>query len=538
MENSILERIKEADNLPSLPTVAVEVLRLTKADDASMDELVRAIQSDPALTGKILRVVNSSLFGIPREISSIKQAVGLLGLRTINVMALSFSLVEMIKTDSDNRFDYDGYWRRSISCAVAARLLAKAVAPRLAEEAFVAGLLADIGMIAAWRCADANFNTRELLANDATRPLSDVEQETHGISHARLGQELLQTWGLPDVLATAVGAHHGEIRAAVTSHSKSLTQVLAAAADIAAVFCQDMPSEQLERVKASCIESTGIAPTDLEALLADIDTHVRETAATFSLSVGETLDYARIQLEGTAQLAQMSMQAEMERAQATRKAQAAVAEAERLNGEKKAILELAAHDALTKLANRAEFDRRLDEEVARARAQGHPLGMIMLDIDHFKHCNDTHGHQAGDAVLRRVGQTIQEVVHNIGFAARYGGEEFAIILTGEATSNINALAEQIRGAIAATPAYHNEQQLRITASLGTAVAAAASETISAARLIEAADMRMYRAKQGGRNRVEAATEQPGKRPTSPAPTYRASGVSSAPTRAATRHLPN
>ena len=153
MPTPIIEKIKTADNLPSLPTVAIQVLQMTQADDVSLADIARVIQQDPALTVKVLKVVNSSLFGMSRRISSVQQAMVVLGLRTVKVMVLSFSLVDTLKDRRNSTFDYTGYWRRSLTTAVAAKSLAERVRPEYAEEAFVCGLLCDIGTLAAYHCA-------------------------------------------------------------------------------------------------------------------------------------------------------------------------------------------------------------------------------------------------------------------------------------------------------------------------------------------------------------------------------------------------
>ncbi len=103
---SIIERIRSADNLPSLPSVAFQVLQLTRSDDASLADIARVIQQDPAITFKILRVVNSSLFGVARKVSSLQQAVVVLGLRTVKIMVLSFSLIDTFKDSNTGNFDY------------------------------------------------------------------------------------------------------------------------------------------------------------------------------------------------------------------------------------------------------------------------------------------------------------------------------------------------------------------------------------------------------------------------------------------------
>src|SRR5262249_43420860 len=143
-----------------------------------------------------------------------------------------------------------------------------------------------------------------------------------------------------------------------------------------------------------------------ESTLSALHTQVRDAARALGLDVEMTVDYATLQTESIAAIARLSMEAEADRSESARREEAARSEAQRLQQEKLAILEVASTDGLTKVANRAAFDRRIDEELTRAKLSGAPLALVMLDIDHFKTFNDTHGHRAGDEVLRTVAQTI------------------------------------------------------------------------------------------------------------------------------------
>lgn len=509
MSEGLLEKVRKANNLPSLPNVAVEILRLAKAEDVSVEELAAVIQTDPALTVKMLKVVNSTLFGIPRQISSVRQAVSMLGLRSVKVMALSFSLVSALGSAHAEGFDFQLYWRRSLSCAAASRLLGKAVAPPLAEEAFVAGLLTDLGMVASWRCASEMYEPVLRAWTKRERPLAEIESDLLGITHARLGRELLETWGLPESLCNAVGAHHGEGLASLSGKPLKLAKIIHSAAAVADLFCQEIPSCELDRVKRQCLEETGIDEDALEEILDKLDEHVCETSRMLSVQVGETVNYAQIQAEAAVQLAQLSLQAEMERAESSRKEEEARMEANQLHKEKKAILEFASMDGLTKVANRAAFDKRLAEEVAHARKEGCTLSLILMDVDHFKKFNDTYGHQAGDQVLRNVAACMRDVVQSKGFVARYGGEEFAVILVGKSARSVCDLAEEIRRAIETHEVEYEGRALRrVTVSLGAVCWEPHCSPLTSEEVIEEADKNLYWAKRNGRNRVEMGLLDP------------------------------
>jgi len=158
-------------------------------------------------------------------------------------------------------------------------------------------------------------------------------------------------------------------------------------------------------------------------------------------------------------------------------------------------------DGLTGLQNRREFDRILEQHVERARRAGHPLSLMMIDIDHFKHINDERGHQTGDLALRQLSALIQSVpVRPADAAFRFGGEEFAVLLTETEKPDAMARAEYLRALAANTTFLANG--LRLTVSLG--VATFPADGLDAAGLVSAADRALYQAKNAGRNRVHAA----------------------------------
>jgi diguanylate cyclase (GGDEF)-like protein len=158
---------------------------------------------------------------------------------------------------------------------------------------------------------------------------------------------------------------------------------------------------------------------------------------------------------------------------------------------------------LTGIANRRHWDWRLAEEIARAQRYRYPVAVLMVDIDHFKRVNDTHGHQVGDEVLRQVAERLRSTLRRTDFLARYGGEEFGIIAPQTALEAAKVLAERLRRAIAREPIQvNNELSIPLTISVGVAVFPEHGQNES--DLVAAADAALYRAKQDGRNCVRVA----------------------------------
>ena len=172
---------------------------------------------------------------------------------------------------------------------------------------------------------------------------------------------------------------------------------------------------------------------------------------------------------------------------------------------KEALREQSIRDPLTGLFNRRYMEETLKREISRVTRQLHPLGVIMLDVDHFKKFNDTHGHSAGDALLHEMGWFLQKQIRGEDVACRYGGEEFILIMPDITLEVGLERAEQIRHAVIELRLHDNDQHYEgITLSLGVALYPQHGKTIDA--VIRAADNALYRAKQAGRNRVMVAED--------------------------------
>ncbi|HVX62073.1 MAG TPA: diguanylate cyclase [Pirellulales bacterium] len=155
-------------------------------------------------------------------------------------------------------------------------------------------------------------------------------------------------------------------------------------------------------------------------------------------------------------------------------------------------------DGLCGVANRRAFDEELSRRFRELNTEGRGFSLILLDVDHFKKFNDTHGHQAGDEVLRTTGKVLSENVRECDIVARYGGEEFAVIVPDASFRQAQATAEQLRAAVAKREIAFEGRMLQVTASLGVAEAAPQQDP---AALISGADQALYAAKANGRNRA-------------------------------------
>ena len=166
------------------------------------------------------------------------------------------------------------------------------------------------------------------------------------------------------------------------------------------------------------------------------------------------------------------------------------------------IFHLMAHDGLTGIHNKRHFDEALASESTKPQGLQAPLSLIVFDIDHFKKINDTYGHAAGDAVLRRLASAVTACVPEGCLFARVGGEEFSVMCPGHDGAAVAALGETIRRTIEATHFEFERKVIPVTASVGAATRPP-GVTQSGTDLYKAADQKLYEAKQSGRNRVMA-----------------------------------
>ncbi len=169
-----------------------------------------------------------------------------------------------------------------------------------------------------------------------------------------------------------------------------------------------------------------------------------------------------------------------------------------------AIARQAQVDGLTRIWNRTAAFELVCSELARSRRSGTGAGVIMADLDHFKQINDTHGHAAGDEVLRQVAKRMLGAIREADAVGRYGGEEFIVALGAcDGLAGANLVAERIRQRIAEGPFVTEFGNFRVTVSLGVAFCESPSEATTGESLVSAADQALYRAKHAGRNRVES-----------------------------------
>ncbi len=486
MASNVLEEVLDCPSLPTLPSVAVQLLELTRDPDAKVGDISALVRQDLGLAAKVLKTVNSSYYGLSKPCGSIDRALMYLGLNTVKSLVLGFSLVETTNAvGTDSVFDLSTHWRASLHGAVAARELAILTGAAEPDDAFTGGLFRDVGMLAMFVSLEERYEDVLSEAGPRRSNLCLIEKQRLGLTHAEAGRALADKWSLPAEIANAIALHHDGDKA--VGRECALARVVALgciASEALANNGSKVKARELGDMASKWFGYRG----DIEPVLESISAGTMTLAKLFNVDVGDEPNIKQIMSQASDQSFELQMETQRQADQMAQKAST---------------------DGLTGISNRAEFDRVLGDAYGQASAEDGDLCVIFMDADKFKNVNDTHGHAAGDAVLVELARRVRETVGENGTACRYGGEEFAVVLPGVDTDGGAEIGEQIRGAIEASAfdlsgVEDAPDELAVTVSVGVSAMDSAdrARVRSAEKLVLEADGAVYAAKKAGRNRVK------------------------------------
>ncbi|MEX0865810.1 MAG: HDOD domain-containing protein [Pirellulales bacterium] len=292
----------QAGSLYSLPAVAMEVIRLTDHPRVDVQALKLCIERDPALTSKVLRVVNSSLFGLSSEVSNLNQALALLGTKPLKLLVLGFSLPDgLFKQASEDVLRH--YWRHTLTKAVAAREIGQRIYHSFSDEVFIAGLLEDLGLLVlVQQLGEPYVDFLRKVWNEGAS-LPELEHSSLGFEHRELTARLLAQWGLPQVLIDAV-ARPRNVRALSTMapQNASLPQILHLA-DLLAMYLNSEQTEYLEQLLVAAHAYRKTTRGQITLLLDAVQPKVEQLAEVLRIELPGGIDYHAIIAAAHQQLA-------------------------------------------------------------------------------------------------------------------------------------------------------------------------------------------------------------------------------------------
>lgn len=493
MNQKLIDKILNCPRLPSLPTVAVEVIDLCRQDNVYIKEIAKVISSDPALSGKILKTVNSSYYGLSTSVSTISHALVILGLNSVKTLALSFSLISTFRDATGEEMDPMPFWRRTLYAAVGARCVAQRCRMPEHEEVFLCGLLQDLGIMAMVHELGAPYVSLLRQAGEHHEKLAALERAEYDLDHAVVAAAMAERWNLPPILVEPIRFH--ENPDAAPKAVRPVVRAVAMGNLIAPVFVCGDPAAARQRYVAAARQWYGFDEAACDALLVDCKDSGHQMARFFNISTQGCNKLGDIIIEANEVLQEVTLQAEMDKS--------------RLERENHELQQRVTRDALTGVANRGHFNVMLKMQFEHAARQVQPISLILMDADHFKKVNDGYGHLVGDAVLVALAQSLTRHTPERGTVARYGGEEFAVILPGMPRRDAAVLAETLRQGIESLAIETDGgSKLHVTASIGVATFDGAGFFQQPDQLVKAADRAVYAAKAAGRNCVRVFCPKP------------------------------
>ncbi|MHB1215623.1 MAG: diguanylate cyclase [Thiobacillus sp.] len=620
-----VEQLRLSAQLPTPRGVALAILEISQRENATLSEIARVVQTDPALSGRLIKLANTAS-NIARPVVSVQEAVVRQGMATVRQLALGFSLVDQYRNGACEGFDYKRYWSHSLLMALGMQALGARVHVAAEDELFVCGLLAQVGRLALATVYPDEYNMVLMAQHaDPAQPIIAHEQARLATDHVEIGIVMMSDWGMPKIFTGPLTLYENPDQPGTFQDSRANSLILmlrlshrladlgladadarptllkewmalATGLDIAqeeaghfidAVIASWQEWGELLKIPAAALPSfaevchghleTEEAAADhdaplrivvadgnafnrhkLMALLAEDSEHTvypaenGNTALALAMEVLPHVIIAHVDLplldglelcqalratdEGrrmhillTADEAgeeQLTRAYEMGadgyipgtiRAKGLRTrllaAQRLILLQAAWEKDRMQLRQIAAElavanrrlataaltDQLTGLPNRRSAMDQLEQAWSAASRSGLPLSVMVVDIDHFKHINDSYGHAAGDMVLRESASVLRASARREDSVCRIGGEEFLVICPNTDIKSAMLSAERLRANMSAKRMLIGQTEKSLTISVG--VATRESDTADMDVLVSSADQALYAAKKAGRNQA-------------------------------------
>lgn len=502
--------VAKARHLYSLPAVAAQVLELTSSPTVNTPELKAAIENDPALCGKVLRVVNSSMFGLSRAVTDLNQALALLGVKPLKMIVLGFSLppslTRNVAADLLLR-----YWRRTLTKSVAAREVAGLLKGVAADEAYLAGLLQDVGMLTFMQELGESYVKFVEHCAASAEDLVDLEVKALGFDHRTLSARMLEAWKLPAIFSQAVGHPlHIESIERLPPSQKGLIQSLHLAELIAQTLVDQRPQamQNLQTVAQSYCQ---LDEAGLQQLIESLQKPLEQVATIMNVRLGPEMECGRLLELARTRLADTTEEVAFDMLQFDDGGLAkALADATSLGGVAKSAIDPARSSTAeadkgakgrTKLdaaktepkpsipslgVSQLEFE--LQNAASLSRGARQPLSLLWAAIDRL----GDHAFVRGAAGLRQLERTVEMLLREEAPEATVslvGDGAFAMFATNLDRGAAVDLARHLARTVAKwsiTDRSANDSLPKASVSIGVATVALPPRNFPVSQLVEAA----------------------------------------------------
>lgn len=275
--DKLQQLVQNIRDLPALPEVVVRVMRMAEDPRSDAQSIARVIATDQAMAARVLKLANSAFYGLPRRVGTLSEAVVILGLRTVKNLAIAASTFELLNREIAGYWLQRGeLWRHSLACAIGAQLIAQRARVSVAEEAFVAGLLHDIGKVAINLFVREQFDQIMDKAIQEQIPFVEAEQAILGFNHSMAGALIAEKWNLPPSLVAVIRHHHQPSQA---SEAGVLVSVVHLADVLSITLGIGIGGDGLYyTLEESAMAMVGLQPSDTDELCSQIVDRMAQAA--------------------------------------------------------------------------------------------------------------------------------------------------------------------------------------------------------------------------------------------------------------------
>ena len=304
-------KIWTSSQLPTLPLVAMKLVEISKQPETGAKDIARLIKTDPAISAKILTAVNSASAGIGSDVSSIDQAVPLLGMTEVTALAISFSLAKDSASGGSMAGHYKNYWTQSVVQAAAAELLGKKIQRGLEHEYFLAGLLVDFGRLAMLKTISDEYRSVLEQWSGERKHLYSIESEVLGVNHIEVGMKLMHECNLPGCLIRMVEFHHAPLLrlfGEMYAPDFDMIKAIAVSASVGDFYCSNDKGRALARISKLGNDFFGFSEADVEDFIHQTDDRISEVSRLLSVEKSKLPDLNELLAQADEQLADLAKQ--------------------------------------------------------------------------------------------------------------------------------------------------------------------------------------------------------------------------------------
>ncbi len=430
--NELERKLLASPSLPTLPSVARRILELFQDSNAELTELANMLQAEPAVSARVMQLVNSGLYHLSREVASLREAVLYLGLNTVRSVALSFSLLSAFQRKGRGEKLLELLWRVSLMRALASRQLATRLGGWDPEEAFLTGLMSSCGALLLYQALP---RYREVLERFERGESELIELETSSLEtdHGRMAALLLESWHFAPRMLDPIRSCFGLLEPAKESEELRRRGRILRAADLSACgLIVEGFQAQLPWLPRRLSHLTALSDEATADVIRVLPEQFRRAAQVFDIPYDMQLGYEELLTRANRALTQHAVSAE----RGVQELATRMAEATRKDDD----LEL---DDVTGTLSRGSFERLLEAFHRQARKTRKPIGLVVVGIENWKSIETKAGPAHAHEVLAGVAHRVAGMIRRTDPNARVSEHQLAVLALGCAPKDLAIVAERI-----------------------------------------------------------------------------------------------